>query len=438
MAGYYFDDRQNNPGRDQPLSFHWHAMDLVRLLCLPQTRSRAHEMARASILAEAILGWESGKRVSYSRNRTFYSASRRYRGTAFTYLTVMSAVADLARGGWIVDCRVAPGNRGWQSSFQATEALIDRYHDGVCGLVYTAGEIILLKGQDGELADYRDTGGTRRLRKDMERVNESLARLQIEIPGAEWRGQHVFVGQSCLLPTPANAMRRIFSRGSFALHGRAYGWWQSIPKTARASMTINGETVAEADYAALHASILYSEANIKFAGDPYAIDGFNRPEVKLGFNIAINAKTEGGAIAALAEHLGADRDHAASVIAAIRQRHQPIARNFCSDAGVRLMRIDSELILRALKGMNAAGEAALPVHDALLVPARCADLAAAKMVESFEQIVGRINPCQIKIKAENVLHMGERGAASRPLPPRPGLLERERAERAELWKRNCS
>ena len=417
MANHYFDNRKNNDDRDRPLSFHWHAMDLVRLLRLPQARSRAHEMARASILAEAIFGWESGQGVSYSRRRAFYSSSRRYRGTAFTYLTVLSAVADLARSGWIVDCPVAPGNRGWQSSFYATDALIDRYHDGVCGLVYTAGEIILLKSQDGELIDYRDTRETRRMRRDLQRINESLARLQIQIPGAEWRGQHMFIGQSCLLPTPANAMRRIFSRGSFALHGRAYGWWQSIPKTARASMTINGETVAEADYSALHASILYSEAKMKFAGDPYDIDGFDRPEVKLGFNIAINAKNERAAIAALAEHLGVDRHHAARVIAAIRHRHQPIERHFCSDAGVRLMRIDSELILTALKGLNAAGNAALPVHDALLVPARCVNLARAKMVESFEQIVGRINPCQIKIKAGNVPHMGEGGAS----PPPPAL-----------------
>jgi hypothetical protein len=414
MAAFYFDDRQNNLDRDRPLSFHWHAMDLVRLLCLPQARSPAHEMARASILAEAILGWESGQRVSYSRRWAFYSASRRYRGTAFTYSTVTAAVEDLARAGWIIDYTVPPGNLGWQSSFQATDALIDRYHDSVCGLVYTAGEIILLKGQDGELADYRDTRETRRLRKDLARLNEPLARLQIEIPGAEWRGQHLFVGQCCLLPTPANTMRRIFSRGSFRLHGRCYGWWQSIPKTARASMTINGETVAEADYSALHASILYGEANLKFTGDPYDIDGFDRADVKLGFNIAINAKNQRAAVAALADHLGVGRDHAARVIAAIRHRHKPIKRHFCNDAGVRLMRIDSELILSALKGMNAAGDAALPVHDALIVPARCANQAAVKMVESFEQIVGRVNPCQIKIKAGNLPHMGE---GARSLPP---------------------
>jgi hypothetical protein len=136
--------------------------------------------------------------------------------------------------------------------------------------------------------------------------------------------------------------------------------------------------------------------------------------VKLGFNIAINAKNRRAAVAALAEHLGASREHAARVIAAIRHRHQPIKRHFCSDAGVRLMQIDSELILSALKGLNDAGDTALPIHDALLVPARCANQAAAKMVESFEQIVGRVNPCQVKIKAGNIRHMGELSGSLSP------------------------
>jgi hypothetical protein len=395
--------------RDRPLSFHWHAPDLIDLLCLPRARSHGHELVRASILAEAILGWESARSVSYSRRKAFYSASRRYRGTAFTYRNVLSVVAELARSGWIVNNRVAPGNLGWQSSFHATDALIDRYHQSVCGMVYTAGEIILLKGKDGELTDYRDTRETRRHRKELARLNESLARLHLEIPGAEWRGQHLLVGQSYLLPTPGNAMRRIFSRGTFALHGRAYGWWQSIPKAARAAMTINGEATAEADYSALHASILYSQANIRFAGDPYDIDGFERDQVKLGFNIALNAKNERAGIAALADHLGDEnRLKAAKIIAAIKKRHQPVAEHFCSDAGVRLMRIDSEIILKALTDVNRAGDHALPVHDALIVPARCANQTAAKMVESFEQILGRVNPCQIKIKAGLVPHMGER------------------------------
>jgi hypothetical protein len=62
------------------------------------------------------------------------------------------------------------------------------------------------------------------------------------------------------------------------------------------------------------------------------------------------------------------------------------------------MRIDSELILAALQDMHDAGDPALPVHDALIAPARCASRAADLMVQSFEKIVGRASPCTVKIK----------------------------------------
>ena len=166
-------------------------------------------------------------------------------------------------------------------------------------------------------------------------------------------------------------------------------------------------TVVEADYKSLHPTILYNEAGIRFSGDPYDVDAFKRSDIKLGFVIAINAKNTPAAIAALADHLGTDRRHASNVIAAIKRRHKPIEKQFCSDAGVRLMRTDSELILTAMRAMNDNGEPALPVHDSLIVPARCEAQTTAKMVEVFEKIVGRVNPCSVNIKGKSVLHMGE-------------------------------
>ncbi len=118
-------------------------------------------------------------------------------------------------------------------------------------------------------------------------------------------------------------------------------------------------------------------------------------------------KHTAAAVAALAYHLGKERGHCASIIEAIQRRHKPILQQFCSDAGVRLMRIDSELILSALRGMHDAGHPAPPVHDALIVPARCAFQAADLMVQSFEKNVGRASPCTVKIKRQNVLQMEE-------------------------------
>ena len=407
MAGYFNQhlDHEQLTNHDRPLGFHWNMPGLARDLglCLP----RKLEAAASSVLAEAILAAESGKAVSYSRNRNFYANSRRYRGTEYTYSTVLASVALLHRAEWIVDRPAPPGHLGWQSSLVATAQLIRTWRSFGTPIRYSKSEIIWLKNDAGDLVNYIDTRNTRRLRHELAECNEHLAQLAIEVPGAEWRGHHMFIDSCYILPIPGNPLRRIFSRSSFSRHGRVYAWYQSIPKKARASLTINGEPVAEADYATLHASILYNEAGIPLIGDAYDVGGFERSEVKLAFNIALNARNRPAAVAALAEHLGKERGYCASIIEGIERRHKPIQQQFCSDAGVRLMRIDSELILSALRGMHDAGHPALPIHDALIVPARCASQAANLMGQAFERNVGRVSPCPVKIKGKNVLHMGE-------------------------------
>src|SRR4051812_46990200 len=93
-------------GRDRPLSGRWLATGLARELGLPRSRNAEHAAARASILAEALLGEESGRAVSYSRNRNYYSNSRRYRGAASSYASVLASIEELDQAGYIIDRRV--------------------------------------------------------------------------------------------------------------------------------------------------------------------------------------------------------------------------------------------------------------------------------------------------------------------------------------------
>jgi hypothetical protein len=123
---------------------------------------------------------------------------------------------------------------------------------------------------------------TARLRGALREVNDMLSSIKIEVDGVAWRGRRmVFTGaggaQSFILPVPGNPLRRIFARGSFKLGGRAYGWYQNIPKEWRKRITINGSATAELDFRAMHLSMLYNEANTLMpAGDPYAIPGWQR------------------------------------------------------------------------------------------------------------------------------------------------------------------
>jgi hypothetical protein len=87
--------------RDRPLSFHWKTVGLVHVFGLPTSRNAKQEATMNAILAEAILAAEAGRRVSYSARWVFYSQGKRYRGTSFTYSTVMPAIALLDRMGWM-------------------------------------------------------------------------------------------------------------------------------------------------------------------------------------------------------------------------------------------------------------------------------------------------------------------------------------------------
>jgi hypothetical protein len=407
--------------RDRPLTFQWQSPPgFVDALGLPAARNRAYEATRRAILAEALLGAESGQGVSYSRRKVSYSRGKRYRAHAHTYATVLGSVDELVQVGWLSGHRVKPNNRGWQSSFWATPDLVHAAREFATDPIFEAREPIRLKDDADDLVDYPETRETLRIRSALEPINAYLKELQVELPGAVRQGRHLGIGDSQVLPIPGNGLQRIFNRGSFAYHGRAYGWWQNIPTTVRRDLMIDGEETAEADYTALHASILYGERGIKFLGDAYDIDNFPRDQIKLGFNIALNARNKGAAVGALAHDAGMSRANAAQLLVAIEKRHKEISEAFCSDAGVRLMRIDSELILGALGASNGDGIPALPVHDALIAPAHSIDRAAEKMFESFEKTVGRINPCQIKIKEKKVPHTGDGGRFSRTsIPPVP-------------------
>jgi hypothetical protein len=330
-------------------------------------------------------------------------------------VNVLESVAELEQEGLLCGNRVKPNNRGWQSSFWATPHLIRAAREFRPDPIFEGREPIRLKDNADDLVDYPETRETLRIRKALEPINARLKELKIELLGPVRQGRHLRIGDAHILPIPGNGLHRVFNRGSFAYGGRAFGWWQNIPKTARCDLLIDGEATAEADYTALPAAILYNEHGLNFVGDPYDVDKFPRDHIKAGFNIAVNAPNRSSAVYALADRIGASRSYASQLLAAIEKRHQPISNAFCSDAGVRLMRIDSELILRALRASNDDGFGALPIHDALIAPARNISQAQANMVEAFETIVGRVNPCQVRIKEIKVPHMGE-GVGYSPVP----------------------
>ena len=376
----YFDNRNDcKRHRDRPFSGNWIAPPEL-LLDLDLT---AHDVAIAAIVAEAIIGGLKGQDVSIARRKQLYLNRQRYMSD-YTYDSVLAAIGLLHRRRIIVNHQVPPRNLGWQSSFSATDRLMVAWANTKAELIFRpTTETIWLRNAAKQLISYDDDDDTRIMRRAMQAGNEMRATLDIDIPCTQRRGSLLIfesgegdqVKQTHVLRRPGNGMVRIFNRESFAFGGRMIGWHQGVPKGPRAAMTINGEATVEADFSAMHASILYGLERIKFEGDFYEIDArFHRDDhIKPAFNTALNASNDYEAVGAIIREANLDQDSAARLLAAIKRRHRPIERYFCSDAGVRLMRTESDIMADFDAQMVRAGVPVLTVHDAAIGPERSAN-----------------------------------------------------------------
>jgi len=356
--------------RDRPLTLNWGPVERDAYNCLGLRDLTPLAMkARTQIITEALVAGD--RFINYSRRRSFYTQSQRYYRPTYSYRAIVPAVDQLAAVGLIEHVKMPPGHRGFQSRFRATRDLLKEL--APVEVVYKPLELIVLRDADGNPIDYRDNRDTRAMRKRLVEINEGLASQQIGL------GDRV-IREGDRLDNGGRAqaqLHRVFNRGDFGKGGRFYGGhWQNIPaEGGRDQITINGQQTSEVDYTGIHIRLLYEEAGKQMPADPYDIDGWSRKYVKLALLIAINARGHRSAVRALADALRDDTSisdpfaTANRLIKDAKGRHANIAAAFGSDAGVRLMRRDSELAERIMLEMvQATGIVPLAVHDSFIVP----------------------------------------------------------------------
>ncbi|MCZ7586946.1 MAG: hypothetical protein M5R36_28360 [Deltaproteobacteria bacterium] len=183
--------------------------------------------------------------------------------------------------------------------------------------------------------------------------------------------------------------RRIFN-GSFENGGRFYAPYQNLPRNERERLLIDGETVCELDYSALHPTLLYHESKLESPGSPYAVfvderDRSLRHVVKAAMLRMINLNGRRGFSAAMTSWWETDgrrswmpkrlNDYLAGFdtsIANLRSRiekvHAPIASCFFRQLGLKLQFTDSEIMDEILHRCTAAGIPVLPIHDSVVAP----------------------------------------------------------------------
>jgi hypothetical protein len=280
-----------------------------------------------------------------------------------------------------------------QSTFRATTALMSALGGTPLPVVYDPAESLILRDGDKRPIDYRDSSKTRCIRRKIDAINEAVGGAVVAHPdlGEVVDGTPVRLGKAT--PGPAKrTLRRVYTN-DFDHHGRFYNpWWQNIPKGERARLTLNGEPVFAADYPRLHITLAYAEAGVVPDGDPYEIGTWPTSLVKVAVNILLNAKSRISALQAVAQK--------------IKGPAAPIEAWFYSNAGLRLMNIDSGMAEGVLFALIKRGSVALPLHDEFIVEdSRRGDLLEAMAAQLHRALTKGVSHCDPKETSSSILHM---------------------------------
>ncbi|UYW28359.1 hypothetical protein OKC48_07540 [Methylorubrum extorquens] len=424
--------------RDRTWGFDWRASPkVVAALGLAPTGCDRHERTLSSMVAALGLAAETDMEwLSYSRSRDWY-AEGHYDRTPISYSTVVASVSRLGEAGLIEEVRAKRGAHlakvPLQSRIRATPLLVERLA-GTRFEHMTLLATLIMRDEDGRAMRLPNTERTRRMQADVDGINEWLAGLDVTLSSdaspEDWqRTEHHLKGRkvrdgkvtwACALPTPTNTVVRILGRGRHDCHGRLYGWWQQLPKERRGELLINGELLIEEDFAALHPTLLYAMKGIKLDFDPYETAEFPRRHGKLALNVAISAKGGvRGAVNALTwdDNWTETRCYTERLLDEVVHRNLPIREFLGSDAGVRLMAIDSGMAIDVMKRCRKAGvDGVLPVHDSFLAPRRSGGQVTAIMQEVLDTTRVRLSGASSTTSTRTIRQTARRAAAA-PVPP---------------------
>lgn len=311
----------------------------------------------------------------------------RYDRTNFSREVFMQLVGEMEKAGYLLR------HKGLRGQARTTIEATPRFRLRVSGTEIRIGraggaETIILKASAGRdrpkvLVNYEDTAETVAMRAEMRAVNDALGSASITV-AEEFSITPPFITRRFQI-SGANAPH------TFDQHGRLYGgMWQSLAKTERHRLRVNGEEIADLDFTGMFVQLAYLEAGLALPNsDPYeGVEGLPRAAVKQGLSALL---CRSGAMQRLPTDIkkivGPDWN-AERFGAALAERHPGIAHLFGKAIGLRLMKTESDILLAALRGLFAQGTPALPMHDGIMVPASKAEAARLAMAQASMEIVG--------------------------------------------------
>ena len=264
-------------------------------------------------------------------------------------------------------------------------------------------ETIILKSKkekgQSERLEYAESDLTHRYREEMATINAFLAQADLEALDAA--GQPMFQ-----YDTRQRFLKRHFNNGRFDCGGRLFGgFWMSMPKAHRSAfLRIQGEPVLTLDYGQMAPRILYAlKAKDKGSIPPvcqdcYEIQGLegHRKGIKKLLNAALNRGTAFSRFPDDVKKLFPKVAKVGDIFQAIKEAHPALAPHLCTDeaVGLEIQFVESSIMVDVLLRLYAGTEdgqapvAALPVHDAVIVPASTEQVAKETMRSVFMERTG--------------------------------------------------
>ena len=201
----------------------------------------------------------------------------------------------------------------------------------------------------------------------------------------------VVVGTRQINPLQTS-LTRVFSQGTLNKGGRFYCSLQNMKSKARPYIRLNKEPTVEIDFSAIHPNMLYDMTdNAVLKGDAYTIDGFDRADVKVAFNIMLNR--DGGAgksssARSIARNTGIKYKDAQILEQAILDKHSQISDYFNTGIGLDLQRIDSDIMSHILEYfVHEFKRPILPIHDSAVVSVRDVENLRLAMEAAYREVM---------------------------------------------------
>jgi hypothetical protein len=260
----------------------------------------------------------------------------------------------------------------------------------------------------------RDAGGKKHYKPWPETVNASAIEREVRAVNAALACADVdFVSHAVEVDTRDRRLVRHFTDphwadepSPLAYGGRLFGgFWQQIRRAERAHIRIAGEPVAEVDFGqAFPRLALAAQGAPEPSGDVYRLRpprGLSEPPRGAAKRAVACLLFARGKLRKWPDEVAEDMPPEWTVPRfrrAIVAAHPSLRTAIGTGVGHRLMRTESDILVRVLLRCAAAGVPALPLHDAVICAASAGGFLRGVMEEEGEEVSGARLPVSITFR----------------------------------------